>query len=1285
MSLCSDQREDGESTSGSSEAKTDRYGFLLVNGDTNNDSDDPCPELVRHREMKWITLMNQWDQVLEKKHSKIKAQCQKGIPASVRARCWPLLCGAKQRKENNQDLYKTLESSPGQQSWIDVIKRDTDRQFPFHEMFQSKDSHGQQGLLQVLKAYTQFRPDEGYCQAQGPVAAVLLMNMPIEEAFWCLVQISELYLPGYYSPLLEGVLFDAAILFSVLKRTCPAAYKHMKRQGVEPLMFATDWLMCLYSRHLPFNTLLRVWDLFFCNGVRVLFQVAVVLVRRCLGEARHRKECDGQMETLERLRSVRGRVQHEQADAFIQEVCSVPLSLAELQRLTEKELEKWRKERPGSTFDPRDRCHGHYIIWEKGKEREKENVKKERQSGNLSVSVMRSHSSLSPAILRKKWRKRGSKTETEEWEGRGSSKQDSDDEEKRRASVCGVAGELRAKTHKTPQEFSTNLQKDRNTTPNTARISAAETQNRSESTDHSDTVFEEDENDAAVITVPSHTDSGEYEEETRPPSGSKDDDLQTGNCQQEIEKQHGTETRQDEEKKVQTPGEDQDEEIQKSQERHETQQAQSQPSQLEEEEAARNILEDETQENRSEQEEEIENKSCKPEEEVQLNISTQKEDVNITLQEVEPEVNTDTQEQEIHICTCEQELENGMNSKHEEEMQISSSKQEEEIVTNSQEQEEIHLVDSEEINTAIGNKQEKEIKTNRREQEVEIQEEREIKAKSSEQEVEIQEEREIKANSSEQEVEIQEENEIKANSSEQEVEIQEENEIKANSSEQEVEIQEENEIKANSSEQEVEIQEENEIKANSSEQEVEIQEENEIKANSSEQEVEIQEENEIKANSSEQEVEIQNEDRPSNSDDEEEKLKKCLVHEDVPRDGQKQQEDSEQTNEVEQSLETGEEMHSNIQTPEDQKDAEEQAPSVQEEDHVKGELCESVSSTDVKRTQQEQEGETEHSEEMEKEARISDAAPGEETEGTVMDEEKRSSNNLTADQEESETAAASPCVQPEIVMEHSGDSETPQDSNQTQGENIDVNKISTSEHGEPDGTSGSSNPELPQPDNEEEESKIEINIATESNLVKPALSGSNPQLRLRRSSSSHTYYPTILSEDTFRDPQQCVKQESCPQTTKAEESDIAQPTQTQLSKQEEGLQKPQTQALPKSEKPKRRGLFHRLRADTPSKSAIPKIVIQDFSEGEEKLSSKERRRRRRMQERKEKEEEKERKKLEKELEKEKGRERKKPQTRGKSFQVLSRKQDDDDNDVFSGKSGSQTVGRKRNSYSESYF
>lgn len=51
----------------------------------------------------------------------------------------------------------------------------------------------------------------------------------------------------------------------------------------------------------------------------MLLQVAVVLVRRVLGRAEQRKKCQGQMETLERLRGVREQVQ-EEADTFIAEV-----------------------------------------------------------------------------------------------------------------------------------------------------------------------------------------------------------------------------------------------------------------------------------------------------------------------------------------------------------------------------------------------------------------------------------------------------------------------------------------------------------------------------------------------------------------------------------------------------------------------------------------------------------------------------------------------------------------------------------------------------------------------------------------------------------------------------------------------------------------------------------------------------------------------------------------------------------------------------------------------------
>ena len=54
----------------------------------------------------------------------------------------------------------------------------------------------QQDLFRVLKAYTLYRPEEGYCQAQAPIAAVLLMNMPAEVSSWMTVQTPRLSLLG---------------------------------------------------------------------------------------------------------------------------------------------------------------------------------------------------------------------------------------------------------------------------------------------------------------------------------------------------------------------------------------------------------------------------------------------------------------------------------------------------------------------------------------------------------------------------------------------------------------------------------------------------------------------------------------------------------------------------------------------------------------------------------------------------------------------------------------------------------------------------------------------------------------------------------------------------------------------------------------------------------------------------------------------------------------------------------------------------------------------------------
>ncbi|MEQ2201167.1 hypothetical protein XENOCAPTIV_008540, partial [Xenoophorus captivus] len=143
----------------------------------------------------------------------------------------------------------------------------------------------QQDLFRVLKAYTLYRPEEGYCQAQAPIAAVLLMHMPAE--------------------------LDGEILFALLRRSSPIAFRHLEKHKIDPILYMTEWFMCAFSRTLPWASVLRVWDMFLCDGVKIIFRVGLVLLKCTLGTREKLKTCQGLYETMELLRAIDPRYMQE--------------------------------------------------------------------------------------------------------------------------------------------------------------------------------------------------------------------------------------------------------------------------------------------------------------------------------------------------------------------------------------------------------------------------------------------------------------------------------------------------------------------------------------------------------------------------------------------------------------------------------------------------------------------------------------------------------------------------------------------------------------------------------------------------------------------------------------------------------------------------------------------------------------------------------------------------------------------------------------------------------------
>lgn len=45
------------------------------------------------------------------------------------------------------------------------------------------------------------------------------------------------------------------------------AYRHLKKFKIDPILYMTEWFMCIFSRTLPWACVLRVWDMFFCEGI----------------------------------------------------------------------------------------------------------------------------------------------------------------------------------------------------------------------------------------------------------------------------------------------------------------------------------------------------------------------------------------------------------------------------------------------------------------------------------------------------------------------------------------------------------------------------------------------------------------------------------------------------------------------------------------------------------------------------------------------------------------------------------------------------------------------------------------------------------------------------------------------------------------------------------------------------------------------------------------------------------------------------------------------------------
>lgn len=288
-----DSRATMEEEHAPAECEFDEYGFLCVGKGPSSDTEDGdfrCHDYQRGDEEKqaaealeadWRAAIGSWRTM---GRGRIEALVQKGVPNCLRGEVWSLMLdcdamrksagidyqrelaaaedvvAAREKAEEDHDaagrewaaLYGSKErgdrSEPPAELKADTqlptakavrqIGLDLHRTFYTHRMFRERGGEGQQALYRVLSVYARYNPSVGYCQGMSYIAAVLLMHMSEEDAFWALMALLEnkKYLHDFYSKSLSRVQSEALAFQGLVARRMPDLAQHMSELAVHPLM-----------------------------------------------------------------------------------------------------------------------------------------------------------------------------------------------------------------------------------------------------------------------------------------------------------------------------------------------------------------------------------------------------------------------------------------------------------------------------------------------------------------------------------------------------------------------------------------------------------------------------------------------------------------------------------------------------------------------------------------------------------------------------------------------------------------------------------------------------------------------------------------------------------------------------------------------------------------------------------------------------------------------------------------------------------------------------------------
>ncbi|KAJ3217290.1 hypothetical protein HDU67_008202 [Dinochytrium kinnereticum] len=243
---------------------------------------------------------------ISKLTSLLTAKIRRGVPPHLRNQIWQIMAGAQPRAL--EDVYQNLltEDSSAER----IIKRDIPRTFPKLELFKDEDGRGQKSLFNLLKAYSVFDRECGYCQGLSfVVAPLLLQNMTEIEAFALFVRLMEenpsrdtvrkYGLRTLFMPQMPGLHLLLYQHSELVRLYLPRLFGHFVQNSIMADTYASPWFLTLFTYNFPLPLVFRIFDIIFAEGAtETMLRFSIAILKRNQENILRESELEGILEFL---------------------------------------------------------------------------------------------------------------------------------------------------------------------------------------------------------------------------------------------------------------------------------------------------------------------------------------------------------------------------------------------------------------------------------------------------------------------------------------------------------------------------------------------------------------------------------------------------------------------------------------------------------------------------------------------------------------------------------------------------------------------------------------------------------------------------------------------------------------------------------------------------------------------------------------------------------------------------------------------------------------------------